>query len=51
VLVMVVISLKGPKVSPNAFELDRKMFKLQTSSVILIIFILLILMALYVRFW
>jgi SSS family solute:Na+ symporter len=29
VIVMAVISLAGPKVSPNAFILDKTMFKLQ----------------------
>jgi SSS family solute:Na+ symporter len=51
VVVMVVISLKGPAENPHAFALDRKMFRLQPSSVALIILILLILMALYSRFW
>ena len=51
VVVMVVISLRGPAENPHAFALDRKMFRLQPSSVALIILILLILMALYSRFW
>jgi solute:Na+ symporter, SSS family len=51
VLVMVGLSLAGPAINPSAFELDKSMFKLKSSSVVLIIFILLILMALYLRFW
>lgn len=51
VLVMVVLSLRGPVVSPHAFALDREMFKLKPSSVVLIVLILLILMGLYLRFW
>lgn len=51
VLVMVLVSLGGPKINPKAFELDRNMFKLTPSVRFLIIVALLILMALYVRFW
>jgi len=51
VLVMVAISLAGPKVSAKAFELDYEMFKLKPSSVILIVTILLLLSVIYVRFW
>jgi solute:Na+ symporter, SSS family len=51
VLVMIGISLAGPKVNPKAFALDKSMFKLQPSSIILIIVILLVLMGLYLRFW
>lgn len=49
--VMVVMSLAGPKVNPKAFELDKEMFKLNAASKILIIAILMILAALYVKFW
>lgn len=51
VLVMVLMSLAGPKVNPKAFELDSKMFRLQPSTLVLIVVTLLILSALYVRFW
>ncbi|WP_298733492.1 sodium/solute symporter [uncultured Chitinophaga sp.] len=51
VLVMVLMSLRGPKVNPKAFELDSKMFRLQPSTLVLIVVTLLILSALYVRFW
>ncbi|MDO6431847.1 sodium/solute symporter [Flavitalea sp. BT771] len=50
-LVMIVISLGGPKVNPKAFELDKTMFKVQPSTLVLIIITLVILMALYVKFW
>ena len=50
-LVMVAISLKGPKINPKAFALDRSMFKLQPATLTLVIVTLLILSALYVRFW
>ncbi|HEY0612790.1 MAG TPA: sodium/solute symporter [Chitinophaga sp.] len=51
VVVMVLMSLRGPKVNPKAFELDGKMFRLQPSTLVLIVITLLILSALYVRFW
>ena len=51
VAVMVIISLAGPKDNPNAFEIDRSMFKVNISSRILIFAILMILAALYVKFW
>lgn len=51
VLVMVAVSLAGPKVSTKAFILDKEMFKLKPSSIILIVLTVLILSAIYVKFW
>jgi len=51
VIVMVAISLAGPKVNPKAFALDKEMFKLKPQTIAMIIVILLVLMALYVKFW
>lgn len=51
VLTMILISLAGPKVNPKAFVHDPEMRKLQPSTVIMIVSILMILAALYVRFW
>src|SRR5690606_856735 len=50
-LVMVGISLFGPKVNPKAFELDRKMFKVEPSILVMIVITLLLVTAIYVRFW
>jgi len=50
-LVMIVMSLAGPAINPKAFEIDREMFKVSKSTLILIIFTLLFLAALYVKFW
>lgn len=50
-LVMVGLSLAGPKVNPKAFVLDKAMFRLQPATIIMIVATLLILSALYVRFW
>ncbi len=49
--VMIGISLAGPKVNPNAFELDKEMFKLKPAVIAMIVAILLILVALYAKFW
>lgn len=51
VILMVGISLLGPKVSANAFAIDRKMFKVEPSVMVLIVITVLVLGALYVKFW
>jgi SSS family solute:Na+ symporter len=51
VLVMVAISLAGPKENPKAFELDKSMFKLKPIHVTLIVVTLLILTAIYAKYW
>ncbi len=51
VAIMVVVSLAGPKINPKAFELDKTMFKLKPHITALIVIILLLLAALYVKFW
>lgn len=51
VAIMVLISLAGPKINPKAFELDKTMFKLRPQTTALIVVILLLLAALYVKFW
>jgi len=50
-LIMILISFGGPKVNPKAFELDTEMFKVKPSTLVLIIVTLLIIAALYVKFW
>ncbi|MEO6675423.1 MAG: sodium/solute symporter, partial [Ginsengibacter sp.] len=50
-LVMVAISLGGPKINPKAFMLDKAMFKLEPKTTIMIVVTLLIIFALYVKFW
>jgi SSS family solute:Na+ symporter len=50
-LVMIGISLAGPKINRNAFELDKSMFKLKPSIVAMIVTILFVLAALYIKFW
>lgn len=50
-IVMILISLAGPKINPKAFEIDSKMFKVNPSHIVLIVFTLLIITALYAKFW
>jgi solute:Na+ symporter, SSS family len=51
VLVMVLISLAGPKINAKAFDIDSSMFKLKPQTTALIVVILLLLAALYIKFW
>jgi SSS family solute:Na+ symporter len=51
VAMMVAISFAGPKVNPKAFEIDASMFKVSKSTLILIVITLMLLSALYVKFW
>ncbi len=50
-VVMISVSMAGPKVNPKAFVLDKTMFKLQPNHIVMIVLTLLILSAIYVRFW
>jgi len=50
-LLMIAISLFGPKVNPKAFHLDRGMFKVEPSILVMIVITLLLVTAIYVRFW
>lgn len=50
-VVMIGISLAGPKINPKAFALDKEMFKLKPAIIAMIVATVLILAALYVKFW
>ena len=50
-ILMIGISMGGPKINPKAFALDRAMFKVSPSTLILIVLTLLLISALYVKFW
>jgi SSS family solute:Na+ symporter len=50
-ILMIAISMAGPKENPKAFELDKKMFKLQPSTLALVVTTVLIIAALYIKFW
>ena len=49
--VMIGLSFAGPKVNPKAFALDKEMFKVSPQILAMIVVTLLILIALYVKFW
>jgi SSS family solute:Na+ symporter len=51
VLVMVLMSLLGPKINPKAFHVNPELFKVAPSTTILIVVTLLLLSMLYVKFW
>lgn len=50
-LVMIVMSLFGPKVNEKAFALDASMFKVSPQIMAMIAATLLILTAIYIKFW
>ncbi|MBC7848232.1 MAG: sodium transporter, partial [Chitinophagaceae bacterium] len=50
-LVMILMSLAGPKINPKAFQLDKAMFKLAPQHIVMIVLALLILTTIYVKFW
>lgn len=51
VAVMVVISLAGPRINPKAFLFEEGMFKVKPSQIVLIVALLMVLAALYIKFW
>ncbi|MBO0930459.1 sodium:solute symporter family transporter [Fibrella aquatilis] len=51
VLTMVAMSLAGPKINPKAFVIDASMFRVSPSTTTMIVIILVIISALYIRFW
>ncbi|MCA5003804.1 sodium:solute symporter family transporter [Sphingobacterium bovistauri] len=50
-IIMILVSLFGPKENPKGLELDSKMFKVEPSVMIMIVLTILIVGALYVKFW
>ncbi len=50
-LIMIVTSLAGPKVNPKAFIVDKEMFKLSPAIIAMIAATVMILAALYIKFW
>jgi SSS family solute:Na+ symporter len=51
VLIMIAVSLAGPRVNEKAFIFEKGMFKLEPRSIIMIVAAWMILAALYIRFW
>ncbi len=50
-IVMIAMSFAGPKINPKSFELDTEMFKVKPQTLAMIIVTLLLIAALYVKFW
>jgi SSS family solute:Na+ symporter len=51
VLLMVLISLAGPKINPKGLVLDKGMFRVEPGTLAMIVLVLLMVTVLYVRFW
>jgi SSS family solute:Na+ symporter len=49
--IMILMSLAGPKINPKAFDIDASMFKVTPRTLVLIIITILILTAIYAKFW
>lgn len=50
-IIMILVSLGGPKINAKAFALDKSMFKLQPGILAMIVITIMIISMLYVRFW
>ena len=48
---MIVISLAGPKVNPKGLEIDASMFKVSPKHIVMIVVTLMIIFAIYAKFW
>jgi len=51
VVLMVLCSLFSPKVNAKAFVIDRKMYRVEPSVMVLIVVIMMLFAALYAKFW
>jgi SSS family solute:Na+ symporter len=49
-ILMIAMSLAGPKINPKAFLLDKGMFKVKPQTLVLIVLTILIIFALYAKF-
>jgi SSS family solute:Na+ symporter len=45
------VSFAGPKINPKAFDLDTEMFKIKPQTTVMIVITLLVIFALYAKFW
>ncbi len=50
-LLMILMSLAGPKVNPKAFQIDAAMFKLSPTHITLITIIIALVSMIYIKFW
>ena len=50
-IAIIVVSLFGPKINPKSFVLDKGMFNVDPRTLTLVVVTLLLLAALYIRFW
>jgi SSS family solute:Na+ symporter len=50
-MLMIAVSFAGPKINPKAFDLDTEMFKIKPQTTVMIVITLLVIFALYAKFW
>ena len=50
-ITMIAISLAGPKHNPKGLEIDKSMFKVAPQHIIMIVITIMIIFALYAKFW
>ena len=50
-MLMIAVSFAGPKINPKAFDLDSEMFKIKPQTTVMIVITLLVIFALYAKFW
>lgn len=51
VLIMIAISLMGPKINPKGLEIDKRMFKISPMHTMLVVVIILMITFIYAKFW
>lgn len=51
VILMVIFSLSSPKINPKSFVIDRSMYKVKGSVLVLMVIIIMLFAALYIKFW
>lgn len=51
VVLMVIFSLFGPRINPKSFVIDRSMYKVKGSVLVMIVIILMLFSAIYIKFW
>lgn len=50
-LIMILMSLAGPKINPKAFTMDKSLLKLKPQTIALMVVIILLFTAIYAKFW
>lgn len=51
VVLMILCDLFGSKINPKLFIIDRDMYKVKGSALVMIVIILMLFSAIYIKFW